>query len=106
MATQDKTEETPKSRMATDECAVIAFRGQEFEACAPACRSARVQMDIFEVKDDPARFYKALDEMYFGKLRECMARVPEEDGSVSPYGCTQEALMALVIETIGFLAKN
>lgn len=101
-----ETEQEAVSRLVDGETAIVAFRGQEFEACLPACRSARVQMDIFQVQDDPARFYGALDEMFFGKLRECMARVPEEDGTLNPHGCSQDALMALVVATIQFTAKN
>lgn len=100
------TTKTAKSRKITDERAIIVFRGQEFEVSIQACKSARVQMDILRSADNLDRFYEALDAIFCNNTRDYMNRAPEEDGSVSPYGCSNETLGALATAAIEFAAKN
>lgn len=107
MATKIKAEaEEPVSRKVSDTRAVIAFRGGEYEVSTQALKSSRVQLDIRNADEDLKAFDRAIDAVFLGNMREYMGRIPEEDGTVNPYGCSNEALMALVVEAIGFAAKN
>lgn len=85
------------------------FRGETFEVCVPAARSARVQRDISLV-GVPGRQeagWRSYDQLFCGRLDEYLDRIPSEDGTVGEFGCTDEDFVAFVnaaAEAVG--AKN
>lgn len=83
-----------------DERVTVEFRGEEFEASRTAYLSARVQRGL-AVASDPSpasqrQAYDAIDAVCCGRSDEYMGRIPEEDGTVGPYGCSNEAFGAFM----------
>lgn len=91
-----------------DERVTVEFRGGEYEVSKTAYRSARVQRGI-SLGSDPAHqseAYAAIDALCCGRSDEYMGRIPEEDGTVGPYGCSNEAFAAFMAAAGEAIAKN
>lgn len=83
---------------AIDHVKSFGFRGGEYEVNLLAARSARIQRDLTYIAD-PARAsrgWDAFDSLFCGNLDDYMSRIPEEDGSVGEFGCSDEAFNAFV----------
>lgn len=93
-----------------DDRVKFEFRGHEFEVSRTAYLSARVQKGLALANDPDAgsqkAAYAALDALCCGKSDEYMARIPEEDGSLGPYGCSNEAFGAFMSEAAKAIQKN
>lgn len=74
------------------------FRGETFEVCVPAARSARVQRDLslVGVPGHAAQGWDSYDKLFCGHLDEYFDRIPSEDGTVGEFGCTDEDFVAFV----------
>lgn len=81
-----------------DERVGFEFRGVGFEVSRTAYLSARVQRGL-SLAGDPRRqadAYEAIDAVCCGRSDEYMGMIPEEDGSVGPYGCSNDAFAAFM----------
>ena len=94
----------------SDERVTFDFRGAEFEASRTAFLSARVQRGLAVAGDmAPASqrmAYEAMDAVCCGRLDEYMGRIPEEDGALGPYGCSNEAFGAFMAAAGEAISKN
>lgn len=93
-------EEVLPGGAAADERVTFEFRGAEYEVSKSAFLSARVQKGL-ALASDPApssqkAAYTAIDALCCGRSDEYMGRIAEEDGSVGPYGCSNEAFGAFM----------
>lgn len=95
---------------ATDDRVTFEFRGAEFEASRTAFLSARVQRGLAVAGDmAPASqrmAYDAMDAVCCGRLDEYMGRIPEEDGTLGLYGCSNEAFAAFMAAAGEAVSKN
>lgn len=92
----------------SDERVTVEFRGGEYEVSKTAYRSARVQRGL-ALGNDPAHqgdAYDAIDALCCGRSDEYMGRIPEEDGTVGPYGCSNDAFAAFMAAAGEAIAKN
>lgn len=91
-----------------DDRVTFDFRGGEYEVSRTAFLSARVQKGL-ALASDPAHqadAYAAIDALCCGRSEEYMGRIPEEDGSVGPYGASNEAFGAFMAAAAEAIAKN
>ena len=72
----------------------VKYLGEEFEVNASALKSIKVQRQIARAEDDISKAYEAFDLVCCGNMDEYCDRIPEKDGSVSPYGASVEAFVA------------
>lgn len=93
-----------------DEKVEFEFRGERFEVSRTAYLSARVQRGLSLAGDpDPSSqkaAYAAIDALCCGRADEYMGRIPEEDGAVGPYGCSNESFGAFMATAGEAIAKN
>lgn len=78
--------------------AEFEFRGGTYEIDLGAARSVLTQRDIalVDTPEGAARGWEAYDRLFCGRLREYLARIPDESGGVSEYGCGAEDFTAFV----------
>ena len=96
------------ARKITDERVELEFRGETFEVSQTAYKSMRVQKYL-SLSGDPERqkeAYWAIDAICCGKSDEYASRIPEEDGAVGEFGCSNEAFSAFMAAAGEALAKN
>lgn len=76
------------------------FRGGVYEVNPEAARSIRVQRDISLVGEPghAAKGWESFDKLFCGHLDEYFDLVPDEDGKVGEYGCSDEDFVAFVQE--------
>ena len=94
--------------VAADDRVKLTFRGVELEVSRTAYLSARVQRGL-ALSGDPSRqaeAYAAIDALCLGRSDEYMGMIPEEDGSVGPYGCSNEAFAAFMQAAGEAISKN
>lgn len=93
-----------------DDRVTFEFRGVEFEVSRTAYLSARVQRGLAVAGDmAPASqrmAYDAMDAVCCGLLNEYMGIIPEEDGTLGPYGCSNEAFGAFMAAAGEAISKN
>lgn len=93
-----------------DERVEVEFRGERFEVSKTAYLSARVQKGLALAGDpDPSSqkaAFRAIDALCCGHADEYMERIPEEDGSVGPYGCSTDAFNEFMSAAGEAISKN
>ena len=74
----------------------VEFRGESFEVDRRALRSVKVLRALAGAGKDADRGYWAIDKVFCGDLDGVIERLPEEDGTVSDLGASEDALGALL----------
>ena len=78
----------------SDNIKTIDFRGEEFRIDCAAVKSVKVQRALAGITEDANRGYWAIDKILCGNLDDALDRIPEEDGTVSDLGASDDAFAA------------
>lgn len=85
----------------------VEFRGEMFDVNKAALHSMKVQKAMLLVTTNQAAAFDAMDKICCGNLDDYLDRIPEEDGKLSEFGASDEALGAfLEAAAIASSAKN
>jgi predicted RNase H-like nuclease len=74
----------------------VEYKGRTYEVCKPAIMSVKSQRAMANASRDLAAAFDAMDAMCCGRLDEYADTVPEEDGTVLPYGASTGAMVAFL----------
>ncbi len=74
----------------------IEFRGVKVKINLMAAKSMKVQRALALMDKDVQRGYWALDKMLCDGLDDVLDRIPEEDGTVSELGASDDAFAAFL----------
>ena len=80
----------------SDSTKTIDFRGEKFRIDCAALKSVKVQRALAGMNENANRGYWAIDKILCGNLDDALDRIPEEDGSVSDLGASEDAFAAFL----------
>lgn len=80
----------------SDNIKTIDFRGEKFRIDCAAVKSVKVQRALAGMTEDANRGYWAIDKILCGNLDDALDRIPEEDGTVSDLGASEDAFAAFL----------